>query len=209
MAAGGAYTKMVRVLRVGLPLLGIALLSTIFLVGEDDSLDSPVDLLNELTQGIFLDNGVQDGRFTGVRANGLPYRMRADEVTLIDRNQEQYRITAPDLKLETETGDLTTATAATGLFDEETGLLSLNGLVRIVASTGERLLADTARVNVETESGTFSGGVLLEMDGSWISADSMAIEQVAADAPDGQKGIIRFEGNVRMMVSKRPETVQE
>ncbi|MBB5514389.1 lipopolysaccharide export system protein LptC [Rubricella aquisinus] len=209
MAAGGAYSRMVRVLRVGLPLLAIALLSTIFLVGEDDTLDSPLDLLDDLAEGTFLDNGAQDARFTGVRANGLPYRMRAEEITLIDRDAQRYRIVDPALELEDAAGDITNASANIGTFDDETGVLTLDGNVDAATSAGSRIQATTARLNVETESGTFTGAVVLTLEQGTISAERLIIEPVAADAPEGQKGLIRFEGNVRMVLVDRATPDQE
>lgn len=147
--AGDGWTRLVRFLRIALPLLALALLSTVFLVARhlnpDDALPySDVDIADRLR-----DPRMTNPVYAGTTADGADLRVTAE--------------TATPEKPGTETAAGSGATAQTVL-----GLLTTPDGVR----TDLRSLA--AQMDVMGDSVTFTGGVdLANGAGYRVQTDSM------------------------------------
>jgi lipopolysaccharide export system protein LptC len=147
--AGDGWTRLVRFLRIALPLLALALLSTVFLVARhlnpDDALPySDVDIADRLR-----DPRMTNPVYAGTTADGADLRVTAE--------------TATPEKPGTETVAASGATAQTVL-----GLLTTPDGVR----TDLRSLA--AQMDVTGDSVTFTGGVdLANGAGYRVQTDSM------------------------------------
>jgi lipopolysaccharide export system protein LptC len=189
------YSRLVRLFRVLLPLLGMALLLAVFLLPRDllvgrIGLDG---LSFQPGQGLRLENP----RFSGNTPDGAPFVLTADwalpdapEPTAIDLGNLEGEIMI-------DQGRAVGLSAEAGTYRPDDGLLVLDGAVVVTTSDGYRLTATRARADIEARTLGVEGPVRGEGRLGHIESDSMRAAQ------QNDANYIWFEGNVRVTI--RPE----
>ena len=142
-AALGQYSRIVRWMKVALPVLALLLVGAIFLVGR--SLSNAPSLLTaaemaQLGAGLRLENP----QFTGQTESGEPYVVRAAWAVPDSAMPEQVLLEAPDGEVILADGRRLTGRSDTGLMLRADERLRLDGNVRIETSDG--YLFETARL---------------------------------------------------------------
>jgi lipopolysaccharide export system protein LptC len=174
MAAGpGLYSRVVAVLKVGLPLIALALLAGLFL--------SPRE---EAGEGVVFSPGDERFHFT------------ADLVVPDAAPPERAAITRPAGTIELEGGPVVTVEAERGDLHLPSQRLDLVGDVRIETSDGYRLLTDKATLDLRT--GAFVAGDAVEGTGPLGTITSQSLH-VAPAAATGEARRFSFSGGVRLV----------
>lgn len=200
------YTRLVRGLKVALPLLALALLAGLFLLPRETELDgvtieTSADLL-ALGEGL----AVTRPRIAGATAAGEPFVVTAERATPDGPDPEEVtleRVRAEFLQAE---GRAVTLAAEAGELRPKDRTLALSGDVALDTSDGYRIR--TGRVEADLEAGTLSapGPVRAEGPQGAIEAGSFRARRIAApeDGADAALGgprpgdYLRFEGGVRV-----------
>ena len=125
----GLYSRVVAVLKVGLPLVAVGLLASLFLVQTDDRLGgnvvfSPGDV-EALGSGLRIDNPT----FTGTTRSDDRFRFTAAVVEPDAAPPTRARITTLDGTLDLHDGPVVTVSAKAGDLDIPTQRLDLSGQV--------------------------------------------------------------------------------
>jgi lipopolysaccharide export system protein LptC len=159
----GLHTRAVAVLKVGLPLIAVALLFSVFLLrpSEDrggEIIFSEADL-DQLGQGLQISNPT----FTGTTGAGDRFRFTADLVEPDAAPPTRASITHLDGEIDFEDGLRMEISAEGGDLEIPDQILDLAGSVKIRTSEGYDLQAE--RLSVDLAKGVIDGGGAVEGDG--------------------------------------------
>jgi lipopolysaccharide export system protein LptC len=197
MPAGpGLYSRVVAVLKVGLPLVAIGLLVSLFLVQTDDRLGgnvvfSPGDV-EALGSGLRIDNPT----FTGTTQGGDRFRFTAALVEPDAAPPERARITTLAGTLDLQDGPRVSVSARTGDLDIPTQRLDLSGQVVITTSDGYRMVTDKATIDLRA--GAFVAGDEVASTGPLGEITSGSLH-VAPAAATGEARRFSFSDGVRVI----------
>ena len=196
MAAGpGLYSRVVAVLKVGLPLIALALLAGLFLSPREEQgggvVFSPGDV-EAFGEGLRISNPT----FTGTTRADERFHFTAELVVPDAAPPERAAITRPAGTIELEGGPVVTVEAERGELHLPSQRLDLVGDVRIETSDGYRL--DTEKATLDLRSGAFVAGDAVEGTGPLGTITSQSLH-VAPAAETGEARRFSFSGGVRLV----------
>lgn len=206
---GASYSRVVRWLKVGLPLLALALLSSIFLIPRQHEFDggivySSADLLR-LGEGM----SVARPRIEGSTVEGEPFVVEAESATPDGPDPERVDLREVRAEFTQAEGREIRVSAAAGALQPKAQLLSLSGDVRLETSDG--YVVETARVETNLGEGEAQapGPVVVRGPQGEIEAGSFRAQRVEAEdgAPLGglEPGeYLWFEDGVRVRWTPTP-----
>jgi len=196
------YTRFVTVTKVVLPLIAIALLGTVFLFTNDDSLEGGLTFskadLDTLESGM----QVVKPRTFGSTPNGDLYNFVAD--TLLPDSITPSLVEAQNLsgEIQYQTGGTVLLSADKAEFMLEGNQIHLSGGMLAVMSDGSRVTGEGLLAELDTGKLTSNGAVSATSPLGNIQAGNFRVELVGVD--DDEKQMIWFENGV--MLSFKPES---
>jgi lipopolysaccharide export system protein LptC len=176
---GGAHSRIVQVLRVGLPLAALALLSTLFLFAERPG-SSALPFGDAEVEALLAEPRMTAPAFAGVTEDGADLRLTAESLRLdaADGGAEAVR---PVLTMTTADGVTWRAEAAEARLDKRARLMVLSGGVAIASSDGWRADAATVAAALDrTHAETMGRPVTVTGPAGRIDAGRMRVERGAA-----------------------------
>jgi lipopolysaccharide export system protein LptC len=192
----GLHSRVVAILKVGLPLLALAMLGSLFvLTGQDEPQGelafSPADLAG-LASGMEVLNPV----FSGTTNTNDTFRFTASVVVpdAAPPTRAQARTVAGRMTF--VGGRAVDLTAATADLDLETRLMQLAGDVRVATSDGLELEAE--RMDVDLRAGTLDAEEAVTATGPMGSIAAARLH-VRPDPAIGDNRLFLFEGGVRLV----------
>ncbi len=203
------YSRIVRWLKIGLPLLALGLLSAVFLLPRDHGFDggliySTADLL-ALGEGLTVSNP----RFTGTTEEGEPFVVSAATATPDGPDPKQVVLAAPEASIDQKDRSVS-LTAAEGTLLPKESRLMLTGGVTLVTSDGYEVT--TAQVNANIKTGTMDApGPVRAVGqgfhesrhiGSAVRAPKTADPAATGGVPVGDR--IWFENRVKVTYAPAP-----
>lgn len=157
------HSRVVTILKLGLPLVALALVASVFLIQTDDRLGGTITFsdsdIDQLGQGLRLTNSV----FNGTTKNGDRFRFAAATVVPDAAPPKRAAITTLDGDLQLADGPTVSLAADSGDLDIPSQRIDISGNVRITSSDGYKLVADKATIDFVT--GTFVAGDKVVTDG--------------------------------------------
>lgn len=192
--------RLSRALRLILPLGGLGLLSTVFMLSDNIDPSRAVDLSDlELTE-IAREPRIGAARFAGVTADQAELSVMAVSVrSPVDPQASdpiQLFLESPDGHARFNDGSHIDFRAQSGQIDQQARLLTLSDSVWLKSSNGyqldmERLLVQFDRTNLQATGGVFGHGPAGE-----IRSDTLVITAIG----DEQGGyLLDFRGDVRLI----------
>ena len=138
MARADAHTRVVGWLKVALPLIALALLSTLFLLADRIDPEDALPYAEVDVEGLAREPRMTAPTYAGTTDDGAALTLTADEAR---PSAEGAAAEAQGLQLDllTPDGASTTLRAATAVMDDTTRKIVLSGGVTVVTSTGYRL----------------------------------------------------------------------
>ena len=197
MAAGpGLYSRVVAVLKVGLPLVAVGLLASLFVVQTDDRIGegvvfSPGDV-EALGSGLRISNPT----FTGTTRSEDRFRFTAELVEPDAAPPERALITTLAGTLDLHNGPEVAVTARTGDLDIPSQRLDLSGEVVISTSDGYRLVTDKATLDLRAGALVAGDEVVTTGPLGQITSGSL---HVAPAAATGEARRFSFGSGVRLV----------
>lgn len=197
MATGpGLHSRVVAVLKLGLPLVAIGMLAALFLAQTDDTIGGGVKFsegdIEALGEGLRITNPT----FTGTTGGEDRFRFTAAEVLPDAAPPTRAEITRLAGTLELADGPVVSLEAETGDLHIPTQRLDVAGSVRLETSDGYRMLADKATLNLRE--GTLVAGDAVETTGPLGDITSGSVLVAPADA-EGETRRFSFAGGVRLV----------
>ena len=189
--AARRHTRLVRVLRVVLP-LGAFLAVAAFFVKVDLGLPGDLDLssasLSVTRNSVIMDNP----KLTGFAGNGREYSLTADRAIQPLNNPGQVRLETIEAKITTPNGGTTSVTAEAGDYDHEKSSITLLGPIRVNSADGYKLDMTNAQVDFHAGTLVSDNRIYIGYGDSEMAGDRLSVE-------DGGKHIV-IEGSVRTVL---------
>lgn len=195
--AGDGWTRLVRFLRIALPLLALAILSTVFLVARhlnpDDAIPySDVDVADRLREP-----RMTSPDYAGTTADGADLRVTAETATP-EKPETAMGAAAQAVQgvLTTPDGIRTDLRSLSAQMDAAGDSVTFDGAVDLATSAGysvqtERMVARTNQTEVRSLSPVTATG-----PGTRITAQEMVLTQDRAE-PDSY--VLVFKGQVKLV----------
>ena len=162
MAVADRYSRLVFWLKVTLPLVALAILSTLFFVAETLDPEAAIPYASVDVERILKEQGVTKPTFGGVTEDGVAISMSALSVR---PSEDRKTLTADALNavLDLPSGAQVTIESASGLVSSERQEAVLEGGARLESSTGyivttERLVTSMIDSRVTAESAVLATG---------------------------------------------------
>lgn len=206
MAAGrgvSSYSRAVRWLKIGLPLLALALLSSIFLIPQEHEFDggivySSADLLR-LGEGM----SVARPRIEGSSVEGEPFVVEAESATPDGPDPERVDLEEVRAQFTQAEGREIRISAASGALQPKAQLLALEGTVRLETSDGYLVETERVETNLADGEAQAPGRVVATGPQGRIEAGSFRARRVEAQDPAPLGGLepgeyLWFEDGVRV-----------
>lgn len=193
MARDNLYSKTVVWVKVTLPLVALALMSTLFLFANTPDPDAALPYAEVDIDQITREQRISQPRFASVLDQGRELIMVAETVNITQTETDRIRAQRIDGRMDLSGVEYMTLQSTFGDFDMAAQQATLTDGVRIETSLGyivesrEMLMALDA---VDVRSPT---PVQVTGPGLHLTADSMTLS-----GPDGET-ILRFTGSVRML----------
>jgi lipopolysaccharide export system protein LptC len=173
-------SRWVRRLKIGLPLIALAMLSALFLWPRDSGFDgglvySAADLL-ALGEGMTVSNP----RFTGSTEAGEPFQVRADSATPDGPDPASVALDAVEAELDQTDGREVRLTAEEGELRPKDNMLSLQGKVAIRTSDGYVVQTDRVIADLRSRTVSAPGPVRAEGPRGAIEAGSFRAARIEA-----------------------------
>jgi lipopolysaccharide export system protein LptC len=197
----GLYSRIVAILKVGLPLVALGMLASLFLVQTDDRVGgdlvfSPGDLA-ALGEGLRISNPV----FTGTTRSQDSFRFTATLVVPDAAPPTRAQITALAGEIDLSDGPEIALASDTGDLDIPTQRLDMIGDVRIDTSDGYSIRSE--RATLDLRAGSIIASQAVESTGPLGRIDSGSL-RVAPAAENGEARHFSFGDGVRLLYQPPP-----
>jgi lipopolysaccharide export system protein LptC len=194
--AARRHSRLVRRLRVGLPLAGIAIVA-IFVVATHFALPGNLDLsvanLSVTRNSIIMDNP----HLTGFDADEREYSVQADRAIQALTNPDRVRLETIEANVSVPGQGTAKITADAGEYDNKESTLRLEGGIAVDSSSGYALRMDGADIDLRGGTMSSSNPVSVRYQDSETTGQTISVT--------GGGRIITLQGNVRttLMPPKR------
>lgn len=171
MARNDSYSRMVLWLKITLPLLALAILSTLFLVAETLDPEAAIPFAEVDVSQILSEQGVTRPEFGGVTEDGVTVSMAAEAVR---PSGTAYRGTDLTVQMILPEGSTIDVTSPEGTFDIVGEVATLEGGVLLNSTSGyevttEKLRAGWSVATLEAESTVLAEGPIGTLEAGRMS----------------------------------------
>jgi len=193
-----AHSRLVSLLKVGLPLAALALLSTVFLIAR--TLD-PEDALPWAT--VDIEELLRDPRLTAPEYAGVTEE--GDELLFTAARawpgaETGAHAADPVLRLISPDGTETRAVSETARIEPTARELTLQSAVHLTTEGGYRMSTERLDVKLDRSALTAPGEIRAEAPGTTLQAGSMRITRSGANGGE----VVVFKGGVRLLYQPEP-----
>ncbi|PZO66774.1 MAG: hypothetical protein DI498_05845 [Paracoccus denitrificans] len=181
-------THIIRSLRVILPLIALALLSTLFLVGKRSDSDGAIPYVTGNPDDLARGTGITGAEYAGVTTDGTRITMSAAHAVPTDNGS------AEEMRVDWVARDGLSAqlTAKTGAMGD--GQITLGDGVTMSTSTGWRFAAPQMSADTNADRLTATGGITTTAPFGDLSADQMTVTRSATGSH-----VLDLNGRVRLI----------
>ena len=195
------YSRLVLWLKVTLPLLGLAILSTLFFVAETLDPDAAIPYAEVDVERILREQGMTAPTFGGVTSDGVEIALSASAVR--PGQDSASLLTAGALAAHLNLagrGQLEIA-APEGIIDTVSGLATLQGGAVLESSTGFRVETDRIMTSYLEASAIAEGEVRATGPAGTLTAGAMELTKRQDDTPGY---LLVFKNGVRLLYEPQP-----
>jgi lipopolysaccharide export system protein LptC len=154
-----SYSRLVGVLKIGLPLLALVLLTSMFVVQTEDDFSGGIVFgeadLEQLGQGLRITEPV----LTGTTREDDPFRFTAELVIPDAAPPARAEVRVLDGRIDFRGGPSVSLRAPEAAIDLETDVMLLSGRVTVESDDGYQLTADRMRIDLASGEAVAEGAV--------------------------------------------------
>lgn len=194
--ASDGWSRLVGWLKIVLPLIALAILSTLFLVSRNINPDDAIPYAEVDVEDRLREPRMTAPTYAGTTADGAAIVITADSARPGQGKDTSASAIAVRGSLTTPDGAVTDIVAATAALMPDGSAMTLGGGVRITTSTGYDITTDSLTAGL-TQTQIKSGGpVVANGPGGQVTADAMVIEEQG----DGSGTyLLVFNGRVKLV----------
>lgn len=193
MAAPNRYSTLVAWTKVVLPLIALALLSTLFLFSNTPNPENALPDANIDVAGLAQEQRLSRPRFAGTLIDGRAVTLNADTAVQQSANPNLLHLTNVESDFTLGDDDTALITAQEGDFDLARQIIELAGTVSVLTTSGYQLLSDQISMAMTTMQMVSPGAVTVTGSGLTLEAGAMELT-----GSDGQ-ALFSFTGGVRLL----------
>lgn len=194
------YSRFIRSMRIILPLIAVGL-TVVILTWEDAGRKvEPLKKEELVPQSANIQNELLKPVYNSVDSNNQPFTVTADLATQDRSNPDLLNLQEPRAELSQNDGSKLNADAKTGLYEQKTQKLNLEGDVHLIHSDGYTLTTEELRVDIPAQK-AFSGRDV-RVEGPAGTIDAKGLEG------DGASGVLIFTGPARVVLNSEGNMFQ-
>lgn len=193
MAGPNRYSTLVAWAKVVLPLMALALLSTLFLFSRTPDPEDALPFANVDPAQLATEQRLSRPRFAGTLEDGRAVTLSADSATQETGQPNMIALTKVEAEMTLPTGDVVTLDADRGAFDLGEQSLDLAGAVRAVTRAGYSLTSERISLAMAEMRLSAPGAIVMSAPGLTLEAGAMELT-----GAQGQ-GLFSFTGGVRLL----------
>ena len=193
------HSRFVRIAKITLPLLALALLSTLFLFNRSIDPADAIPFANVDIRQIAKDQVLNMPRFSAVTDDGTEVVVTAERATPDQDGNNQLSAANINADLRTPAGVEYRIFAPTGLYDGQAARLDLTGNVDIETSDGYKLKASGVSADLSETGLTTTGAITGTAPAGEIEAGEMVLSR-----EDGTQVLV-FKKGVRLIYRPKNE----
>lgn len=191
------HSRVVALLKVVLPLLALAILSTLFLLSKGRAPEDLIPYADVDVEDLLREPRLTSAAWAGMTEDGAAVTLTAAEATPgTPGSAEAGRVTGLSALVETPDGVSTTVTAGTAILDEEDGRVLMEEGVTVEVSTGYVLRFPAAEMRLDRTRLAVTGTIAATGPMGEITAG--AFEMVPSGERPGHYEM-HFTGGVRLL----------
>ena len=192
MSRDDSYSRLVLWLKVTLPLLALAILSTLFLVAETLDPEAAIPYAEVDVEQILLEQGVTRPEFSGVTEDGVTVSVAAEAIR---PTGSEYRGTDLSVKRTLPAGGVVDVDSPEGTFDIVGEFAFLSGGVHLRSTTGYDVATEALRAGWGVATLETGGPVDAVGPAGSLNAGRMSL----APNDDGTGHVLVFKDGVRLI----------
>lgn len=192
--AADRYSKLVAWLKIILPLIALAMLSTLFLVSRTIDPSQSIPYADVDVEDLARNQRIGSPTYTGKTLDGSAVLFRAEVVRPEAASSTRVLAEKPSARIDLPTGKSVELAAKAGYFDRAQQVASLDGEVLVETSDGYRLATDHAETRLDLTLMRTAGSVTGEGPLGDLKAGQVTLEQV-----DDGSYVLRFENGVNLV----------
>lgn len=196
----GFYSRLVGYLKVALPLLAVALFSTVFLFQTGDEIEGGISFSSDDRDTMRDGLAVHNPKFSGVNLRGDRFFLEAAKATPDSGEPEEVVLVELSGRTDYKDGFSVYLKAARGIVRLPEQLLELSGGLHISTSDGFEGLANGGTAGLDTGSFISDGPVTLDGPMGRLEAGAMRLDP----APEGatkENQVFTFENGVTLTLT--------
>ena len=197
--AGGAYSNLVRLLKLALPVMALCLVAAVLLINEKEIFEGGLTFTDADLETLGDGLKVSNPNLSGVTQDGDVYNFYATEA--IPANLELSEINVADIRGSVQLKDsiLIYITAITAKFDFESQEMEMPNGANLTTSDGYTFHAD--RLDADLENAGLIGKGHIRATGPMgnITADRLRIEPAEGGGELTKNHVIWLEDNVKLI----------
>ena len=198
----GAYSRMVGLLKIALPILAIMVLSTVFLAQTTDDFDGGLVFSKADRETLGDGLTIRDPRFAGVTKAGDQFSVAADTATPDQSEPNRIDIVNPVAQAVFADGLIVEITAAEAVADLNGQILTLAGGTRLATSDGYTVTSEGGIADLAAGTVMSTGPVVA--DGPTGHIEAGAVLFVGGSAGKNNRPLdnrrITFDNGVKMTI---------
>jgi lipopolysaccharide export system protein LptC len=194
------YTRFVKFMRYGLPILAVALVAVVVTWPEMDDkivVVDKVDILPE-SQNDIGQNELLNPKFETTDAQQQPVNVTANRALQNSDNPNLVKLEKPVANLKMKDGAQVNIEALDGTYEQESEKLFLQNEVKIKHESGYELNAEELRVDMKTREAFSDKNV--SIDGPDAMIEATGLEGNVDD------GVLIFKGPAKLTIKNKPES---
>ncbi|MGE4313567.1 MAG: LPS export ABC transporter periplasmic protein LptC [Pseudobdellovibrionaceae bacterium] len=184
-ASSQRRSKIVRLMRLGFPVLAVILLFAV-LIFNDRRIDTEIRNIKEVVPKTMGKNELVNPRFESQDEKAQPYVITAERAFQADTNMDEIRLEKPTADMTMNDGTWVAIKSIDGLFDQKNQLLDLKGNVRMYHDSGYLMTTKAMLLDIRNKTADSDTPVTVKGPAADLTAQGLSA--------DGQSAILIFKG---------------
>jgi lipopolysaccharide export system protein LptC len=143
------YSRFVSIMKRALPMAAVVLIAAVVAYALQPRQQDRVTMTFESMREVDNDLAMIKPRLIGDDSDGNPFVVTADRAVQVGRNSRRARLENVEADMTIAKKDWLNATAARGLFDMDSNMLTLDGGLSVFSDTGYELHTQSATVDLK------------------------------------------------------------
>ncbi|MEM8631178.1 MAG: LPS export ABC transporter periplasmic protein LptC [Pseudomonadota bacterium] len=190
------YSRLVLMLKLVLPLAGLAILSTLFLLARSFEAESSIPYAKVDVEEVARQQLLSSAQFSAVTASNAALLIEAERARPDPEMAGLFFAEVVDSVITLEDGQVMTVRSDAARIDTDKNIANLSGDVKVLRDDGLSLVSEEIDTNLDKSTMTSDVPVEIMGDFGLLTADTMRVKQRAGP---GGRLIANFVGNVKLL----------